>query len=123
MMEREKRDPNSAARAGKAVWKALNSPRLALALILLLALASRILALQSHRLRTDSTEYLALARDVARGEYFQSHYPLDEGILWSRRLVPAPTSASCRATISTATRSHRRCSPRPILLIRTFSGP
>lgn len=64
------------------------SPRFAFFVILLIAVVSRAWAVSEPRLRSDSCEYLDLAREMASGEYFRAEYPLSQGILWSRRLTP-----------------------------------
>lgn len=56
--------------------------------VLAFAAALRLYALTDVRLTHDSYEYLDLAREIAAGEFFSAHYPLDGGLLYSRQVPP-----------------------------------
>ncbi len=83
----QKGEPPS-GQAFPAVTMLAAKPGTSVLLLLGFALLLRVWAHTGIYIQADACLFLDLAREIARGDYFQPGYALDQGILDSRRMVP-----------------------------------
>ncbi len=76
--------PPSLHKAGNVV----SHPALLVVACIVFTFAMRVWVAHFYPKSPDSFQYLALAQEIASGEYFQGDYDLAEGFAKSRRLVP-----------------------------------
>jgi len=91
-LEAEPEGPNSFADSLSPgvlqAWSFITRPAMLAALCVLAAFAVRYYVAPFYAKGPDNFQYVALAKEIASGEYFQKDYDLDRGLMNSRRVVP-----------------------------------